>query len=300
MSGSEAEIERLRAEIERLRAELARQQCTIDGLTNTCNVHQQQVIYQQKMASLGALVAGINHEIKTPIGAINSMQDTLARAVDKLKRALEQACPDFEQNRSLKSALKIIEDASHVIGSGSERTLEIVRRVRKFAHVGENRLAPADLHAELDDTLLLLHHELKDRINIVKRYGELPEIVCNAGQLNQVFLNVLVNSAQAIEQQGTITITTSMRARHACVEIEDTGVGIPPEVMDRIFETGFTTKQVGVGTGLGLSICSQIVEEHGGEIELESEVGQGTRVTITLSAELEPTDGQAGREVSNG
>jgi len=287
LTGLQQEVARLKAELEQARAELTRSQGTIDGLNDQ---HRQQMVYQQKMASLGALVAGITHEIKTPIGAINSMQDTLARAVDKLKDALAQACPDHGDNRPLSAALKIIEDASRVIGSGSERTLEIVRQVRKFAHLGEHALAPVDLHAELDDTLLLLHHELKDRITVDKRYGELPEIVCNAGQINQVFLNVLVNAAQAIEGQGRITIATSLQGGLVRVEITDTGAGIPPEVMERIFETGFTTKEVGVGTGLGLSICNQIVQEHGGEITLQSEVGQGTTVTITLAADLEPTD----------
>ncbi len=163
--------------------------------------------------------------------------------------------------------------------------------MRKFAHLGEHELAPADLHAELDDTLLLLHHELKDRISVERRYGELPEIVCNASQINQVFLNVLVNAAQAIEGKGAVTIATSLQGKLIHVAITDTGAGIPPEVMERIFETGFTTKKVGVGTGLGLSICSQIVQEHGGEITLESEVGKGTTFTITIAADLEPTNG---------
>jgi len=290
LQGLQEELALLRAELEEARAELTRRQCTIDDLHDDCSHQHHQLIYQQKMASLGALVAGITHEIKTPIGAINSMQDTLARALGKLKSALDKGCPDHESNRPLSAALRIIEDASHVIGSGSERTLEIVRRVRKFAHLGEHELSPADLHAELDDTLLLLHHELKDRITVDKRYGELPKIVCNAGQINQVFLNVLVNAAQAIEGTGTVSISTCLRDDKACVEIADSGAGIPPEVMERIFETGFTTKKVGVGTGLGLSICSQIVQEHGGKITLESEVGQGTRVTITLAADLKPTD----------
>jgi two-component system NtrC family sensor kinase len=291
LTGLRAEMARLTAELEQAHAELIRKQCTIDGLNDDCSHHQQQIIYQQKMASLGALVAGITHEIKTPIGAINSMQDTLSRALDKLKGALDKGCPGHEGNRPLSAALKIIEDASHVIGSGSERTLEIVRRVRKFAHLGEHELAPVDLHAELDDTLLLLHHELKDRISVDKRYGELPKIVCNAGQINQVFLNVLVNAAQAIEGKGAVTIATSLQDRLVRVAISDTGAGIPPEVIERIFETGFTTKKVGVGTGLGLSICSQIVQEHGGAITLESEVGKGTTFTITLAADLEPTNG---------
>jgi two-component system NtrC family sensor kinase len=295
MSTSDTELQQLKgqleavtAELEATRAELRQQQELIAGLNATCSDRQMQVVYAQRMASLGALVAGITHEIKTPIGAINSVQDTLARALDKLKQALSEACP--EDNRAIAAALRAIEDTSKVIESASARTLEIVRRVRKFAHASGTEMLSTDLHAELDDTLLLLHHELKDRIEVVKRYGDLPEIVCNAGQINQVFLNVLVNASQAIEGKGTITITTADADRHVQVTIEDTGPGIPPEVMARIFQTGFTTKKVGVGTGLGLSICKQIVEEHRGTIKLESEPGEGTRVTINLSKELEPTE----------
>jgi signal transduction histidine kinase len=297
---SDSEIQQLKekleaatAELEATRSELRQKQELIAGLNATCSDHQQQVVYSQRMASLGALVAGVTHEIKTPIGAINSMQDTLTRALDKLKQALSQACPEaYQENRAITAALKVIEDASKVIESGSARTLEIVRRVRKFAHASGTEMLATDLHAELDDTLLLLNQELKDRIEVVKRYGDLQPIVCNAGQINQVFLNVLVNASQAIEGRGTITITTSDAGDHVQVTIEDTGPGIPPEVMSKIFQTGFTTKRVGVGTGLGLSICKQIVEEHGGAIELASEPGEGARVTITLSKDLEPTDTQ--------
>ena len=269
-------VDALTAQLEAAQDEIQRMRCQHDDM-------EQQLIYTQKMATLGALVAGIAHEIKTPTGAISSMQDTLTRAVEKLKLSLDKACPGLvDQTKGLRVALKAIEEANRVIESGSGRTLEIVRRIRKFARMDIEDRQETDIHAELDDTLLLIHHQLKERIQVVKRYGEVPPVICSTGKINQVLLNVLVNASQAIEEQGTITITTSSQDSQLVVEVEDSGSGIPPEIMDKIFETGFTTKRTGVGTGLGLSICRQIMEEHNGGFELQSQQGVGTKVTVSL------------------
>jgi len=252
---------------------------------------QTQLLYAEKMAVLGALVAGIAHEIKTPIGAISSMQDTLLRAVDKLKRTLQQACPEvYQENRKLKSALSAIEDANQVIDSGSARVLDIVKRLRSFARVDSRELLETDIHAGIEDTLLLIHHETKSRIKIVKNFGRLPPVRCNPGQLNQVLLNLLVNAAQAIDGKGTITIATASLDGHIHIAITDDGAGIPKEIREKIFDPGFTTKCAGVGTGLGLSICCKIVREHRGSIEVQSELGKGTTVTVTLPIKLENLD----------
>ena len=267
-------------ELAELRAEVARLRQLLDE-------RQRQINYSRKMASLGTLVAGIAHEIRTPVAAINSTQDTLCRAVAKLKSALGSSCGG---SKPVIAALAALESASRVIASGSGRTLEIVARVRKFARMDETSLRACDLHAELDDTLLLLNYELRDRIEVRRRYGALPPVVCNTGQINQVLLNVLVNAAQAIEDRGTITIRTTAGDSSVCVAIEDTGVGMSAEVLARLFEPGFTTKKEGVGTGLGLSICREIVEQHDGRIEVTSTPGQGATVAITLSTGLAPTD----------
>ena len=269
-------VDELTAELQRARAELQRMHSKHQDM-------EQQLIYTQKMATLGALVAGIAHEIKTPTGAISSMQDTLTRAVAKLKRSLDKACPGIvEQTKGLRIALKAIEEANRVIESGSGRTLEIVRRIRKFARMDGDERQQTDIHAELDETLMLIHHQLRERIQVVKQYGEIPQVFCNTGRINQVLLNVLVNASQAIEDKGSITIATSVQDDKLAVQITDSGAGIPQEFMDKIFETGFTTKRAGVGTGLGLSICRQIMTEHQGGFELESVQGQGTTVTVTL------------------
>ena len=140
----------------------------------------------------------------------------------------------------------------------------------------------ADLHEGIESTLTLLRHRLEERITVERRYGDLPEILCYPNRLNQVFMNVLLNAIQAIEERGTITIGTRREAGDAVVEFGDTGVGVPADRLDRIFDPGFTTKGSGVGTGLGLSISYRIVEEHRGSIVLSSEPGRGTGVTIRL------------------
>ena len=280
---SDATSQELQQQVAELTARLQSAQDQLQGMRCQHEEMEQKLVYTQKMATLGALVAGIAHEIKTPTGAISSMQDTLTRAVEKLKLSLDQACPGLvDQTKGLRVALKAIEEANRVIESGSGRTLEIVRRIRKFARMDIEDRQETDIHAELDDTLLLIHHQLKERIQVVKRYGEVPPVICSTGKINQVLLNVLVNASQAIEEQGTITITTSSQDSQLVVEVEDSGSGIPPEIMDKIFETGFTTKRTGVGTGLGLSICRQIMEEHNGGFELQSQQGVGTKVTVSL------------------
>ena len=286
MAANDDKIQGTPQNLDQALAELARLHEEVGGLRKSLEQHRRELVYNQKMATVGRLIAGIAHEIKTPIGAIYSMQDTLHRAVEKLKKSMDRACPEAQEDRGIRSAFTFIDEAQKVIGSGSGRTLEIVRRVQKFARMDEATLVSVDLHAELDDTLLLLNHHLKNRITIERDFGELPPVRCNVGQINQVLLNVLVNAAQAMEGEGTITISTRHDGEHVHVAIRDTGAGISPEHMAELFKPGFTTKEAGAGTGLGLSICAQIVQEHRGKIEVQSELGVGTVVDISLSTQL--------------
>ena len=250
---------------------------------------QAQLVQSEKMASLGMLVAGIAHEINTPIGAVNSMHNTLVRAVNKLKNELEIVCDaDGIDDAKVRENLKIIGEANRVIESGTERVTTIVRRLRSFARLDEAELKEADIHEGLEDTLTLIHHEIKHDIKVNRNYGEIPLIACYPGRLNQVFMNLLINARQAIKDKGEITITTYKRKDRVFIEIRDTGVGIPADKLDKVFDPGFTTKGVGVGTGLGLSICYQIIQDHHGEIQVKSEVGKGTTFTIILPTKLEP------------
>ncbi|MFQ5630100.1 MAG: ATP-binding protein [bacterium] len=249
---------------------------------------QSQLVQSEKMAALGNLVAGIAHEINTPVGAINSMHNTAVLAVAKLKEFIQHTLqPGNADDHKLLKALSIIEKSNDVIKSGTERVTNIVRRLRSFARLDEAEVKEADIHEGLEDTLILAHHELKHRVTVHKNFGDLPLIACFPGRLNQVFLNMVINASQAIKDKGEITISTYKKANKAYIEIKDTGAGIAKENLDRIFDPGFTTKGVGIGTGLGLSICYQIIKDHQGEIKVESEIGKGTSFTIILPMDLD-------------
>jgi signal transduction histidine kinase len=234
------------------------------------------------------LVAGIAHEINTPIGAVNSMHDTLLRSVSKLKEILKiKPVDEVEEDAQLSGILRTIDEANKVIVSGTERVTTIVKRLRSFARLDEAELKTVDVHEGIEDTLTIIHHEIKHNVKITRKFGSVPQISCYPGQLNQVFLNLLINASQAIKDKGEIIISTSFDNSKIHIEIRDDGAGIPPEKISRIFDPGFTTKGVGVGTGLGLSICYQIIENHHGKIGVESEVGKGSKFTVTLPTNLD-------------
>ena len=245
---------------------------------------QAQLVQQEKMAALGRLVAGVAHEMNTPIGTITSNADTLGRSLTKLRGILTAvSCPDVVRNdRMLSQVLNVLDDISRINGMACERIVRIVGSLRNFARLDEAEFMTADLHEGLDSTLTLVHHELKNRVVVKKEYGDIPPIRCHPNQLNQVFMNLLVNASQAFKEKGEITIRTFREGDIVNVQISDNGVGIPHENLQRIFDPGFTTKGVGVGTGLGLSICFKIAQDHGGTIDVESELGKGSTFTIRL------------------
>ena len=267
----------LRHHAEELEAEVA-------ARTRDLRESQAQLVQQEKMAALGRLVTGVAHEMNTPIGTITSNADILGRSLGKLRGILtDEACPEaVRDNRALTLVLKVLDDISRINGLACERIVTIVGSLRNFARLDEADFKTADLHEGLDSTLTLVHHELKRRAELVKDYGDIPPIRCHPNQINQVFMNLLVNASQAIEGHGEITIRTRREDDIVSVQISDTGVGIPPENLANIFDPGFTTKGVGVGTGLGLSICFKIVQDHRGTIEVRSEVGRGSTFTVRL------------------
>jgi len=257
---------------------------------------QAQLLQSAKMASLGLLVAGIAHEINTPIGAVNSMHDTSVRAIQKLKDLIAELNLDDAAKIRAAKVFEAIDNSNKIIKSGTERVGGIVRRLKSFARLDEADLKTVDIHEGLEDTLTLINHQIKNRIEVIKNYGQLQKIPCYPGKLNQVFLNLLNNAHQAIEGKGTISITTSSDESKVYIEITDTGSGIPKENLSQIFDPGFTTKGVGVGTGLGLSICYQIINDHKGEIRVESREGKATTFTIVLPNNLDKIVGkQPGR-----
>lgn len=249
---------------------------------------QGQLVQSEKMASLGMLVAGIAHEINTPIGAVNSMHQTLMHALEIMHdKAIDSFGDSYLENPDFSKTYRIIQDANRVINSGTERVTEIVRRLRSFARLDEAELKDADIHEGLEDTLSLIHHEIKHGISIVRKFGDISPISCYPGRLNQVFMNILINARQSMSGKGVITIETYREHENINIRFTDTGIGIPKDKLQKIFDPGFTTKGVGVGTGLGLSICYQIIQDHHGKISVESEEGKGSTFTISIPENLE-------------
>jgi signal transduction histidine kinase len=242
---------------------------------------QAQLLQSAKMASLGDLVAGIAHDMNSPLGSIHANADLAERAVAIVRESISEAARDTKLGR----ALEALEQSSRTTLVASERILAIVRTLRQFARLDEAERKRANLHEGLDATLELLHHRLIENITVVKDYGELPEMVCYPNRLNQLFMHLMVNAIEAMGQGGTLTLRTGREGDRAVVEICDTGVGIEPEIRDRIFDPGFTTKGVGVGLGLGLAISYRIVQDHRGEIEVASSPGEGSRFRVRLPIE---------------
>jgi PAS domain S-box-containing protein len=275
------ERERFAAHLRNEAEELER---LVAARTRDLRESQAKLVQQEKMAALGKLVAGVAHEMNTPIGTINSNADTLNRSLQKLRQLLtSDDCPQaVREDRKVNQLLSMVEDIARINQIACERIVDIVGSLRNFARLDEAEQKMADLHEGLDSTLTLVHHELKNRIRVIREYGDIPQIHCHPNKINQVFMNLLVNAAQAIEGQGTITIRTFREGDIVNVQFSDTGTGIRPENLSRIFDPGFTTKGVGVGTGLGLSIVFQIIRDHGGSIDVESEVGKGSTFTLRL------------------
>jgi len=258
-----------------------------------------QLLQSEKMASIGQLAAGIAHELNNPIGFVHSNLGTLSGYLDDLMTILDayadtaaqqgENCPNLkaiEQLREERDFEFVREDIFKLLAEskdGISRVRKIVQDLKTFARVGEQEWQEAELHQGLDSTLNIVWNELKYKCRVIKEYGDIPPIYCLISQLNQVFMNLLVNAGHAIEQKGTITIRTRRQdPDQVCIEISDTGKGIPPENLRRIFEPFFTTKPVGQGTGLGLSVSYNIVQRHQGQLTVDSDPAHGTTFRITL------------------
>lgn len=267
---------------------------------------QNQLLQSEKLASIGQLAAGVAHEINNPIGFVNSNLGTLKRYVEDLLRLIDaytevDGAPAMtpEQTQAIAALKRDIEfdfvrdDLADLIREsqdGLDRVKKIVQDLKDFSRVDSTQTwQMADINQCLDSTLNVAFNEIKHKADVVKDYARIPEIECLPFQLNQVFLNLMINAAQAIANHGTIHLATGEEDGWIWVEVSDTGSGIAPEHMKRVFEPFFTTKQVGKGTGLGLSVSYNIVSKHNGRIEVESEVGSGTtfRVCLPVKHEVE-------------
>jgi PAS domain S-box-containing protein len=263
---------------------------------------ERQLIQSEKMASVGQLSAGIAHEINNPISFIMSNLGTMAEYVQDVSRLLtyyrnfvRMVDVDSDVLRAKHHALTVLEDEleggyllkelKDVVSEsidGASRIKKIVQDMKSFAHPGEDKLKETDINAGLESTLNIAWNELKYKVEVVTKYGDLPLVFCFPQQVNQVFMNILVNAGQSIEKDGVLTIQTSRQRHLVVISISDNGCGMDKDTAEHIFEPFYTTKEVGMGTGLGLNVAYNIIKKHNGTIRVESVVGEGTTFTISL------------------
>jgi PAS domain S-box-containing protein len=294
-----------RADIEKeLRASKAKLEKTVKQLQKT----QAQIIQTEKMASIGQLAAGVAHEINNPTAFVSSNLNTMSQYHADMARLLEdyeavvgllgksKKLPDLPQ--AISYAIDQAKQTSEQIDlefmredfpelieeskEGTERIKKIVEDLKDFAHPGDERCVETDINKGLDSTINIVWNEIKYTCKLTKDYGDLPPVWSYSQQINQVFMNLLINAAQAIDQNGLIHIKTRIRGEFVMVQISDNGRGIPDKILSKIFDPFFTTKDIGKGTGLGLSMAYSIIENHKGKIEVESKVGEGTTFTVYL------------------
>ena len=255
-----------------------------------------QLLQSEKMASIGQLAAGVAHEINNPVGFVNSNLGTLNKYITSMFKVIDA----YEGASSAIDAAKLTQvnqakqevDYSYLkedipslmkeSQDGLARVKRIVQDLKDFSHVDESNWQLANLEQGMDSTLNVVANEIKYKAKVVKEYAGIPDVECMPSQINQVFMNMLVNAAQAIEKDGTITVRSGTGGDEVWVEVEDTGKGISPEHLNRIFDPFFTTKPVGKGTGLGLSLSYGIVKKHNGRIEVKSEMGKGSTFRVWL------------------
>ena len=279
----------------------------VEKKTKEIKYKQAQLLHQDKMASIGQLAAGVAHEINNPIGFINSNLETLKRYHEDLKSLIleyrklipfasgDKIPGKSEEIKNLIDNIRQIENMIeidfisedivallHESQDGIDRIRKIVTTLKDFAHPGKDFPEFADINQNIESTLNILHNEIKHKADVIKDYGKLPDLCCYPRQLNQVFMNILVNAVQAIETHGTISITTRHKDTNILILFSDTGSGIPKKNLRKIFDPFFTTKEVGKGTGLGLNLVYGIIKNHGGRTDVASVAGKGTQFVITL------------------
>ena len=282
-------------EQKRILDEIADGNARLKEANEQLKLSQARIVQQEKMASIGQLAAGVAHEINNPIGFITSNLGTLRKYAERLTKFIDVQAEAIasdggkaETVRAARADLRIDRTREDILDTiaesleGTERVRRIVQDLKSFSHVDQAEVKETDINECLNSTINIAWNEIKYKATLKRELGTLPPVRCNPQQMNQVFMNLLVNAAQAIESQGEIVVRSQAVDGFARISVTDTGCGIPPEILDRLFEPFFTTKEIGKGTGLGLSIAYDIVKKHHGEITVESEVGKGTTFTVRI------------------
>lgn len=276
--------------------ELTRQHRELKNTLQELALTQSELLHSEKMASLGFLVAGVAHELNNPISFVHSNMDFIGEYILRLKGVIEayealdlpdgpthQRLAELKKGTELDQTFNTLDELVSGCKRGTERVKRIVMDLGIFARTDDVTPVPIDLHEGIETTLSLLEKEFRDRITVHREYGSLPQVECHPGQINQVFMNLLLNAVQAIPESGEVWITTASQGDKVVIVIKDNGCGIPEANLAKIFDPFFTTKKVGEGMGLGLSISYEIVQKHGGTIHVStSHDRQGTECTIEL------------------
>lgn len=265
---------------EKLRYQNTELEKTLKQLNET----QEELLLKEKMASLGKLVASVAHEINNPIGSVLGAADVAKRAVNKLKERLQSNLSDVDikSDDMFKRALHALDDNTDLTIKAGNRIAEIVKSLKNFSKLDEAEYQTVDIHDGIESSLVLLGQKKLSHIKVVKEYGNLSPLGCYPGLLNQVFMNILSNAAEAIMDRGTITVKTSQDNSEVVIKISDTGIGIPKEKISKLFDFGFSTGSSRVKMGTGLITAFSIVQKHGGRIEVESEVGRGSIFSVVI------------------
>lgn len=291
------DLAKARKELSEANLNLASSNDALNATLENLKAAHEQLVQSEKMASLGQLTAGIAHEINNPINFVSAniqpLKDDIADVLSivalyekvAIKKGIENEfseVEEFKKKTQIDQTLKEIDNLLKGIEEGAMRTSEIVKGLRNFSRLDQKVLLKANMNESLGSTLTLLHSSYKNRIEVEKQFGDIPEIDCYPGQVNQVFMNILSNAIQAIPEKGTIIIKTWQENEDVRISIKDNGSGMPEKVRKKIFDPFFTTKDVGKGTGLGLSISYGIIQKHNGEIEVFSTPGEGTEFIIRM------------------
>ena len=299
-------LEKRSRELFEANARIETQYANLEAAHDQLKEAQGQLVQSEKMASVGQLAAGIAHEINNPMAFISSNLNTLSRTAEHFASLLSeyesfvasvrQMAPElFASSLSTLGQVLVREDVRFLLGDmkeivedsreGADRVSEIVLGLRNFSRLDDDTPKVASINEGLRGTLKIAASEIQYQHVIETEYGDIPDTLCFAGQLNQVFLNLIVNASQACSGNGRILIRTFVESEHVVIEIEDNGKGIDPKHLNAIFNPFFTTKDVGQGTGLGLSISYAIIKKHGGDIQVTSDLGKGTTFRVMLPVE---------------
>ncbi len=248
--------------------------------------NQHRLELAEKLASLGAMSAGIAHEMSTPVGAVRCMTSSQQMARDKLVAMVQEKAPELAADPKFSKCLNVFADGDRVIGTGMEQVSSLLEQLRHYASKEAPHPVATDLHERIDGALLLIRNMTKTKIEIRREFAELPEIIVYPVQFMQIVLNLMTNAVRAMPDGGVLTLTTGLVDGMVQVQVTDTGVGIPAEDLERIFEFGFTTHGDIGGSGLGLPITNEMVLQHCGSLVVESELGQGTTFRLRLPLNL--------------